>query len=359
MNNLLFLLICSIPEMRGGLTNARSLLRAEVYLPLIILLSGFILSGCSGHPQPCKKPSGKQVAHSAGPHLAAESYSSFDHSHFPFRKWLPLDGSEPSIIVIGLHGISGASQDFQNLGTHLQESMQGAAVYAPELRGQGNDPVTSRRGDIQSREDWINDLQTFTRLVRQQHPQACIIWHGESMGALIALHGLASFPDKRSGCNGLILSSPIVGTHREVPSWKRNILRLASGLFPRIKISLETLGGKDEVLVTNDSVHQEQSATNPYHVPAFTLRLLNTLGGMIESSPQCAKTISLPVLILHGGHDIFSRPDAVQAFSEQFSQSNGVRRNFYPESYHLLLYGHERDRILSDISEWILSLSLP
>ena len=179
------------------------------------------------------------------------------------------------------------------------------------------------------------------------------------MGALIALYGLASFPDIHSGCNALVLSSPIVGIHREVPSWKRNILRLASGLLPRIKISLETLGGKDEVLVTNDSIHQEQSASNPYHVPAFTLRLLNTLGGMIESSPQCAKTISLPVLILHGGHDIFSRPDAVQAFSEQFSQSNSVRRNFYPESYHLLLYGHERDRILSDISEWILSLSLP
>ena len=356
---ILLLVLSSVLKLRGGPVYACRLLPAGASLSLGVLLSGFVVSGCSGHSQPCDRTSSSEVAYPEKPYRAPEFYSSFDRSHFPFQKWLPSDGSEPSVIVIGIHGLSGASQDFQNLGNHFQESRQGVAVYAPELRGQGNDPITSRHGDIRSREDWLNDLSTFTHLVRQQHPNAIIIWHGESMGALIALHGLASFPDEQSGCHALVLSSPIVGVHEEVPIWKKNILRLGSGILPRLKISLETLGGKDEVLVTNDSIHQEQTSNNSYHLPAFTLRLLNTLGGMIESSPQCAQKITRPVLILHGGHDVFSRPDAVETFSGQFSRSDSVSRNFYPESYHLLLYGHERDRILADISQWIQSLNLP
>lgn len=345
--------------MRRGHVKGLTGLRLDITLAPLILILGFVLSGCTGHSQACKAASQKQPLQTPEPHLSSGSYASFDQTNFPFRKWLPLDGSKPSTVIVGLHGISGAAQDFQNLGKHLQNSMERVAVYAPELRGQGNDPITSRHGDIQSREHWLDDLRIFTRLVRQQHPQADIVWCGESMGALIALHGLASFPDKEPSCDALILASPIVGIHREVPSWKRHILRLASGLFPRITVSLEALAGNDEVLVTKDSIHQEQASTNPYHIPAFTLRLLNTLGIMIESSPQYAKKINQPVLILHGGHDIFSQSDAIEAFSRQFLQPDRVKRNFYPESYHLLFYGHEREQVLSDISLWIESLTLP
>ena len=359
MKKKIFLLIHSVPELRRGHLKDLGSLRVDVTFALLLLISGFVLSGCAGHSQAFKAATNQKPLQADELRLASGSYASFDHSNFSFRKWLPLDGSNPSIVVVGLHGISGASQDFQNLGKHFQESMEGVAVYAPELRGQGNDPITSRRGDIQSQEYWLDDLRIFTRLVRQQHPQADIIWCGESMGALIALHGLASFQDEQFGCKALILSSPIVGIDQHIPSWKKHLLRLTSRLFPRIKVSLEALAGKDEVLMTKDSIHQEQASNNPYHIPAFTLRLLNTLGVMIESSPQCAKKINQPVLILHGGHDIFSQPDAVEAFSGQFLKPDRVKRNFYPESYHLLFYGHERDRVLSDISQWIESLRLP
>lgn len=295
--------------------------------------------------------------HPTGTALEAESYSSFDDCHFPFRKWLPLNGSKPSKIVVALHGMSGASQDFTVLGEYLQRSRKDVAVYAPELRGQGSDPEASRRGDIQSRQEWFHDLHAFTSLVRQQHPQARIIWCGESMGALIALHSLATSPDGQLTCDALILSSPIVGTHEQIPAWRIHLLRLASRLLPRMKISMETLSGKNEVRVTRDSIHQEQAAKNTYHLPAFTLRLLNTLGTMIESSPQYAQRVTQPVLILHGGHDIFSQTSAVESLARKFLQSEGVTLHSYPESYHLLFYDHERERVLSHISQWIESLN--
>ena len=295
----------------------------------------------------------------ATPELGKSAYTSFDGSRFPYRKWLPSSGQPPTTVVVGFHGIAGASSDWDALGSHLQDCQPAMAVYAPELRGQGNDPVFSRRGDIKDPQNWFNDFRSFTQLLRHRHPEARIIWCGESMSTLIALHGVAASPTAHPPCDALILSSPIVRIHDDLPQWKRTALRWGSTIFPRFKISLETLSGEDEVRVIRDVVHQEQAQTNSYHVSAFTLRLLNTLGTMIESLPAQADRINLPLLILHGGHDIFSKPDDVVSFAEQFPPTTKIMRHFYPESYHLLFYDNDRQRVLTAISQWLVSLDGP
>jgi alpha-beta hydrolase superfamily lysophospholipase len=178
------------------------------------------------------------------------------------------------------------------------------------------------------------------------------------MGALIALHAVATCSSqKQPPCDALILSSPIARIHDDFPQWKRTALRWGARLFPRWKISLETLSGENEVHVIRDVIHQEQVQANPYHVSAFTMRLLSTLGTMIETSTEQATRIELPVLLLHGGHDIFSRPDDVKTFAGRFPPAARVKRHFYPESYHLLFYDHQKERVLADITRWLRSLN--
>lgn len=287
--------------------------------------------------------------------LNTSTYSSFDGDQFGYQKWLPK--SEPTVVIVGLHGIAGASNDLRLLGEHLLDHFPGAAVYAPEIRGQGRDPIESRRGNIGDREEWFHDLTTFTRLVRQKHPRARIVWCGESMGSLIALHALAHMQNQTTTCDALILSSPIAKISREdLPAWKHTLLRLAALVLPNYRVSLEGLSGKEEVRVIKDVVHQDQVQTNDYHVSAFTLRLLSTLGDMIEEMPAQAREVSLPVLLLHGGHDVFSRPDDVEAFAKAFGEPAAVKRRFYPESYHLLFYDNDRERVLRDITTWLHSV---
>ena len=331
------------------------LIRSSLLL-LPMALASLVLSSCAARLSTGKLP----PCPVAAPALQNSTFTSFDGNQFPYHKWLPLDDSPPSVIVVGFHGIAGASTDLSVLGKHLQERHSPVAVYAPDLRGQGNDPIPSRRGDIRDQRDWFNDFETFTRLVRQQHPKARIVWCGESMGSLIALHAVATCSSSRNPpCDALILSSPIAHVHDDFPQWKRTALRWGAILFPRWKISLERLSGEDEVRVIRDVVHQDQVQTNSYHVSAFTLRLLYTLGTMIESLPAQASQVKLPVLLLHGGHDIFSHPDDVEAFSKCFPPGARVKRHFYPESYHLLFYDHNREQVLADITRWIGSLNSP
>ena len=110
--------------------------------------------------------------------------------------------------------------------------------------------------------------------------------------------------------------------------------------------------------VIKDVVHQEQVQTNPYHVSAFTLRLLYTLGTMIEDLPAVAARLDLPVLLLHGGRDIFSHPEDVAAFEDAFPARAPVDRRYFPESFHLLLYDHEREKVLRATADWLRQFSV-
>ena len=322
---------------------AKHPLRILAILLHACLASGLV--GCATRP-PVPVPSRPQQ-----PALAGSSYTSFDGDRFPYKCWLP--NGKVKLVIIGFHGIAGASDDLRNLGEHLQRHLPGTAVYAPDIRGQGNDPLASRRGDIRHGEDWSRDAYTFNRLVRTRHPGARVVWFGESMGSLIVLHAVANAPEATALCDALILSSPIPVIPGDVPPWRLAIFNVGASLFPRARISLETLGGQEEVRVTGNVIHQEQAQTNPWHVPRFTLRLLKTLGTLIRTLPGQASAVSQPVLILHGGKDIFSDPAEVEVFAGKFPAGTRVERHYYPESHHLLFYDHEGERILADLTLWL------
>lgn len=307
-----------------------------------------VLASCATPPRPPVTTSPQQPA------LKASSYTSFDGDRFPYKKWLPKEDTQ--VVVIGFHGIAGASDDLRNLGEHLQRHLPGTAVYAPDLRGQGNDPLVSRRGDIHHAEEWYEDAYTFNRLVRARHPKARVVWCGESMGSLIALHAAAESPRREPLFDALILSSPIAGVRDDVSRPRLAFFNLGAALFPKARVSLESLSGKEEVRVTQDVVHQDQAQTNPWHVPKFTLRLLKTLGRLIRTLPDQAPEITRPVLILHGGKDVFSDPAQVEAFTGMFPPAARAKRIYYPESHHLLFYDHEREQVLEDVTSWLKHL---
>lgn len=295
----------------------------------------------------------------------APSYTLVSHSPeeqvrnetFQYRKWMKAD-IEPDTVLVALHGFSGASIDYENLAKHLLEEQPKSAVYAYEVRGQGRDPKKDRRGDIDDPENWSVDLLQFTSIVREQHPDSRIVWFGESMGGLILSHTYRQQIDEgnKPPCDAIGISSPVVGIRNDFPGWKKELVRGISKVAPRARISLETLSGGEEVPMTEDSVHSEQSETNSWHVEKHTLRLLVTLGDMIEEMPDCAATFQVPTLVLHGGKDFFTEPDDVKEFAGRIPESTRHRRLFYPEGHHLLMYDAVKDEVITDIASWLDSL---
>lgn len=271
---------------------------------------------------------------------------------FGYRSWV-AKGIEQDIVIIGIHGFCGASIDYANLGNHLLKHQPKTALYAYEVRGQGNDPLNARRGDIGDSKDWYRDLFAFTQLVEERHPHAKIVWYGESMGAMIASHALRESPSNDPPCDALILSSPIVRFKDDVPAWQPALIQVAAATAPLARISLETLAGGEAVQMTQTTTHGEQSETNSYNVEKHTMRLLGALGRHIDSMNDCASTFRVPVLVLHGEHDFFNTDSDMRGFIAHIPSSTPKTYKNYSGAYHLLMYDAKKEKVFSDVESWL------
>lgn len=271
---------------------------------------------------------------------------------FGYRKWIS-EKVQQDVVIIGIHGFCGAAIDYANLGNHLLQYQPKTGLYAYEVRGQGSDPIHERRGDIGDPKDWYRDLFAFTQLVRERHPDAKIVWFGESMGALISVHALREAPANDPPPDGLILSSPIVRFRDDIPAWTPGLVQVAATTLPLARISLETLSGGQDVQMTQTSHHSEQVQKNSYNLDQYTLRLIGTLGRHIDSMNDCAATFRLPTLVLHGGKDYFNNDSDVRGFVARIPSGVSKTYHDYPRAYHLLMYDEERKSIFRDIERWV------
>lgn len=271
---------------------------------------------------------------------------------FGYRRWISKT-ARPDMVVIGIHGFCGASIDYDNLGNYLLKYQPTTALYAYEVRGQGSDPILNRRGDIGDPRDWYRDLIAFTQLVEERHPDAKIIWYGESMGALIASHALREAPANDPPCDGLILSSPIVRFRDDIPAWTPGLVQVAATTLPLARVSLETLSGGQEVQMTQTSTHGKQVKENSYNVKQHTLRLIGALSRHIDSMNDCASALRVPVLVLHGGKDYFNNDSDLRGFVARIPASVPKTYHNYPAAYHLLMYDEKKEVIFRDVTRWL------
>lgn len=271
---------------------------------------------------------------------------------FGYRTWKRAHFDQ-DIVIIGIHGFCGASVDYANLGNYLVKRQPITAVYAYEVRGQGSDPIHHRRGDIGDPAQWYSDLEAFTQLVEERHPDAKIIWYGESMGALIATHALCSAPSGKPPCDGLVLSSPIVRFKDDIEPWKIALVQVAAATLPLARVPIEALGDGKDVQMTQESTHTEQSQTNSYNVEKHTLRLLAALARLIGGMNDCAAKLEIPVLVLHGEEDYFNTDPDIRGFVARIP--SGVSKTYrnYPDAYHLLMYDEKREKVFRDVGKWL------
>jgi alpha-beta hydrolase superfamily lysophospholipase len=275
-----------------------------------------------------------------------------DGETFPYSLWNA--DPPPRAVVIAVHGLSGAALDFEPLGQHLTK--HGIVTYALELRGQGNDPQSVRRGDLAQLEDWYRDLSAFFFLVRSRHPHSPIYYYGESMGAALLTRFVAQArePDLPTG---LILASPVVILSGKQPWWREQLFRFFLWVRPTHRIDVSKLTKRDRdhpsKWVTRDEAHRRWFETAPHRVTRFTVRFFKHLFDLIAGCFEAAPKIEVPVLVIYAANDVFIPPARVEDFFALLG-SRDKELHFFPESYHLLLHDHDKAQVLECIESWLL-----
>jgi acylglycerol lipase len=280
-----------------------------------------------------------------------------DSEAFSYSLWEPETPPirEPRAVMVAVHGLSGAALDYEPLGRHL--AAHGIVTFAPELRGQGNDPHPQRRGDLARLDDWFADLDAFLALVHRQHPSAPLFCYGESMGAALLTRFFAR-PGAGEPPAGLILASPVVALSRLPPWWQEALFRFLLAVRPRLRINVRKLAKSKNngtvQIVTRDEAHRKWFETASHRLDRFTLRFFKCLLDLITGCEAAAPRLLGPVLVLYAANDVFIPPAQVEDFFDRLG-SRDKQRFFFPDSYHLLLHDHDKALVLARIEAWLLA----
>ncbi len=284
------------------------------------------------------------------------SWKAPDGETFSYSLWAAdlAPDQPPRAVVVAVHGLSGAALDYEPLGRHLAK--HGVTTFAPELRGQGNDPIPARRGDLADIGEWFADLSAFFSLVRARHPGAQIYYYGESMGAALLTRFLAQAKRDELPA-GLVLASPVVAIKAQ-PSWRQEqVFRFFLWVRSthRIDVSEYTKRTNDDPSnwVTRDEAHRRWFETAPHKINFFTVRFFKCLRDLIEGCFDAAPRITVPVLVIYAANDVYIAPARVEQFFAQLG-SREKELQLFPESYHLLLHDHDKAEALDRIEAWLL-----
>ncbi len=288
--------------------------------------------------------------------FAQHEWMAPDGEKFTYAEWKAdlLPGQEPRAVVMAVHGLSGAALDFEPLGSHC--ARQGIATFALELRGQGNDPLPARRGDLLSLEDWYADLSAFLGLLRERYPQAQIYFYGESMGAALLTRFVAQARESEHPA-GLVLASPVVVVPGQPSAWQQVVFRFLLWARPGHRIDVRKFTKRDKNdpsgWVTRDEAHRLWFETASHRLESYTVRFFKCLFDLIGGSMEAASRIQVPLLVLYAAHDVFIPPARVEQFFNKLG-SREKQLRFFPESYHLLLHDHDKAKVLGHILDWLL-----
>jgi len=275
---------------------------------------------------------------------------------FPYSLWggdLPPE-EKPAAVVVAIHGLSGAAIDFEPLGSHLARHR--VVTLAPELRGQGNDPEESRRGDLEKIEDWFRDLSAFFLLVRSRYPDTPVYYYGESLGAALLIRFLAQALALEQPA-GVVLASPVVAFKEKPSWWQETVFRVLLRLRPRHRVDVRKYTKREKdgpsKWVTRDEAHRNWFRDAPHRIEFFTMRFFKCVHDIITGCMAAAPQVRVPTLLVYAANDVFITTAQVEKFFERIGSSD-KELQLFPESYHLLLHDFDKTQALERIEGWLL-----
>lgn len=254
-----------------------------------------------------------------------------------YQSWHPSTATKAVLIIV--HGHGGHSDLFTRMVEYFIQ--RDYSLYSFDLRGHGRSP--GQRGYINSWTEYRADLTAFIELVTSQNPNLPWFLLGQSLGGTIVLDYILTATIKPQG---LIVMSPALSLG--VVPWKMAIGRLLSRILPRFSLD----SGIDLEAGSRDPQVVAAYAQDTLRHSRGTARLATELLQAINRINTQAQTLSIPILILHGGADYVTFAESSRVFFDRLTLADKELKE-YPDSYHELQNDINYLEVLADLENWL------
>jgi len=285
----------------------------------------------------------------AGPRLEGERFISFDGAPLGLSRWDVAGGGEPWAVVVGVHGMDDYANAFHLAAPYW--AAHGIATYAYDQRGFGRSP---ERGVWGGDALMMEDLRTFTALVRARFPHAVVAVVAESMGGAVAIETFASA--RPPPADRLVLISPAVWGWSSQPLDYKLALEVAAHLAPAAVFTPPSFV-TDHISASDNTPELIAMGQDPLMIWGARS---DTLYGLVNTMQRAWDDIGQvrgPALYLLGEHDeIIPREPALAAAGRLPA---GDRTAQYAHGWHLLLRDKQATHVYDDIEAFLRDPAAP
>ncbi len=255
------------------------------------------------------------------------------------QKW--LSGTNPRAAIIIVHGLGEHSSRYAHIAKMFND--ENIAVFSFDHRGHGLSGGS--RGDIPSYDTACDDIDELIKKVKTEFPAIPIFLYGHSLGGAIVLnYGLT----KNSQINGIICTSPGLGTNDPIPAIQLTLVKFLSRIAPKVTIN----NGLDVENLSHDQEVIHAYKNDPLVHPKISTRLALELVTQGQKMIQKADQFKYPLLLLQGEMDHLVNPKLTKQFAEKSSKIN-IRFIQFPDFYHEMHNELNNEEFLLSIKSWL------
>ena len=258
-----------------------------------------------------------------------------------YQCWLPE--ADPKAILLVVHGWAEHSGRYTNLVNHFVP--KGFAICALDQRGHGKSE--GMRGYVERFSDYLDDLETFFDIVRNEHGDTKVFLVGHSMGATVAT-AYTTTGTNQQDLAGLILSGVGIKPGQSLSSALIPLARLMSVVTPKMGV----------MVLEASAISQDKAVVDAYindplvYLGKITCRFGAEMLATLRKLPSEIPQINLPILIMHGTADRLCNPEGSQILYDNVG-SNDRTLKLYDGFYHEIFNEPGHKQVLADTEEWI------
>lgn len=237
------------------------------------------------------------------------------------REWRPTGTPRATLVLV--HGMSEHSGRYDPLGRFLAQN--GVAVHALDHRGHGRSG--GEVGTVEEFGYFLDDLETFVRLVRGENTAGPLVMLGHSMGGLI----VAAYLLERSAQPDLVvLSGPAIVPILEPGGRQIDPTRLT-------RDPAEQKAYMEDPLILRERVKED-----------LFYRLAEGVGLLVGRAGE----VKQPLLLIHGVDDRLCSAEGARMWVEGVS-SKDITVQLYPEGRHEMFNETNREDVIAALWGWL------
>lgn len=246
----------------------------------------------------------------------------------------------PQGVVLLLHGLGDHIQRYQHVAEALLQA--GFAVMGFDQRGHGLSD--GKRGHTPGYGLLMESIDLLLQAIEKEYPGKPVWLYGHSFGGNQVLNYALRHPER---IKGVIASGPWLKLVININMLKVGLRKVAYYLLPRYTESNRV----EACLTSHDPDRVKAYATDPLIHDRVTARLFVSTQRAGMWAISHAHTLSVPALVLHGGDDPLTAPDASRQFCKQAGE--GATYKEWGGMYHEVHNEINREEVLCYLSSWI------